>query len=177
MDLLKAVVCFEKSSKIEGEVVGFVVYRSKTDTFDTVPEKSELKKKIVVLHPDLKKEVVPGVRYEVDMIPMKSNKGFIAVTADKEVIPVVTGSVAEVVVCKGSVYQFKVVMGSKVLNVDLMSKRRSEADIAFITNAISGEQVENKEELLKEVAKTYRNIFNQMNADGVVLVVGGKVVS
>ena len=97
-----------------GELIGFVSRHSKTKKLKGVRESSPYGKKICVLSEDLKGTVQPDILYDVQLKDMRSNNGYVVVSA----IPVRFGAKVESNVISKSIYRVIVSFGNKTIYYD-----------------------------------------------------------
>lgn len=147
-------------SEDTGELIGFVSRHSKTKKLKGVRESSHYGKKICVLSQDLKGRIQPNILYEVELKEMRSNNGYVVVSAS----PVKFGAKVETVVVAKSIYRVTVTFGNKTIYYDpkdgktpssrtrggVIKLLRSRCDIADHQNVID-EFIEKADSLKKKM--------------------------
>lgn len=95
-------------------LIGFVTKSSTSRMYRGVNEEENVPKKICVLSDDLKGLIEPGVVYEVELLPMRKENGFVVVSAFRHKYE----AKFETVIVPKSIYQIRIIFGHKIIYFD-----------------------------------------------------------
>lgn len=151
------------TSTTSGKLVSFV-RETRTDKLKGVREDSDCKKKICVLSSDLVGAIIPNTLYDVQLIEMKSKKGYVAISAS----PVLFNAKIEDCVIPKAIYKVSATFGNKTIFFDpLDGKSESSRTLnGALKELESRNDIADKELVIANFKEKGNSIIQTMQSDG-----------
>ncbi|MCC8198803.1 MAG: hypothetical protein LIP06_09595 [Tannerellaceae bacterium] len=155
-----------KKSKQTNEMTGFVSLNSKTGNLRGVKENSQYQKKVCVLAKDLSNRelIVEDVLYNVSVVPMKSNNGFVVVSAT----PVPFEAKINALVIPKVTYKVTATFGHKTVYYDPLDGKSSASNTlqGALDELESRKDLANKEQVIADFKRQAIILQQRMQEDG-----------
>lgn len=155
---------FELSEQDKQSYVGYVSQNTKTGRMNGVRSDSHYPKKICIADAKLNYQIIPGVLYRVTLIPMKSEKGYIAI----EATPYQFTAVVTTTYVPKAVYQVSISFGQKTIVFDpLLGRKASRRTIEGVREQLSKRfDIANINDVIAEFDRQANRLMYHFEHDG-----------